>query len=297
MDGVRTVEDVLEFAQFTGCSGTPLAVDFERVFDSLNHTFLLKVLKKYNFGTYFLQWIKTFYTNVSSCVLNNGFTTDLFPVRCGVRQGDPLSLLLFILALEVLACRIREDNEIKGILVKEKEIKLTLFADYMTCFLRDTTSYHRLVATLKSFSRFSNLQVNKDKTEIFAIGSHRLDQSNCAYKLRTSIKILGIVFDYNVSSRMKANFEAILKSNKNTINMWKWRGLTLLGRIQLVKSFIFPKVLSKVSLITVTDDFINEVNSLMYSFIWKGNDKIKRAALINEIEDGGLKMLDIQSMW
>ena len=89
MDGVRTVEDVLEFAQFTGCSGTPLAVDFERVFDSLNHTFPLKVLKKYNFGTYFLQWIKTFYTNVSSCVLNNGFTTDLFPVRCGVRQGDP----------------------------------------------------------------------------------------------------------------------------------------------------------------------------------------------------------------
>ena len=185
MDGVRTVEDVLEFAQFTGCSGTPLAVDFERVFDSLNHTFLLKVLKKYNFGTYFLQWIKTFYTNVSSCVLNNGFTTDLFPIRCGVRQGDPLSPLLFILALEVLACRIREDNEIKGILVKEKEIKLTLFADYMTCFLRDTTSYHRLVATLKSFSRFSNLQVNKDKTEIFAIGSHRLDQSNYAHKVRT----------------------------------------------------------------------------------------------------------------
>ena len=78
-------------------------------------------------------------------------------------------------------------------------------------------SYHRLVATLESFSRFSSLQVNKDKTEIFAIGSHRLDQSNCAYKLRTSIKILGIVFDYNVSSRMKANFEAILKSIKNTI--------------------------------------------------------------------------------
>ena len=59
---------------------------------------------------------KTFYTNVSSCVLNNGFTTDLFSVRCGVRQGDPLSPLLFILALEVLACRILEDNEIKGTL-------------------------------------------------------------------------------------------------------------------------------------------------------------------------------------
>ena len=136
-------------------------------------------------------------------------------------------------------------------------------------------SYHRLVATLESFSRFSSLQVNKDKTEIFAIGSHRLDQSNCAYKLRTSIKILGIVFDYNVSSRMKANFEAILKSIKNTINTWKWKRLTLLGRMQLVKSFIIPKVLRKVPLITVTGDLIKVVNSLRYRFIWKGNDEYR----------------------
>ena len=111
-------------------------IDFEKAFDSLNHSFLLKVLEKFNFGTYFLQWIKTFYSNVSSCVLNNGFITDLFQVRCGVRQGDPLSPLLFILALEVVACRIREDNEIRGILVNEQEVKLTLFADDMTtCFL------------------------------------------------------------------------------------------------------------------------------------------------------------------
>ena len=129
------------------------------------------------------------------------------------------------------------------------------------------------MATLESFSRFSSLQVNKDKTEIFAIGSHRLDQSNCAYKLRTSIKILGIVFDYNVSSRMKANFEA--KSIKNTINTWKWKRLTLLGRMQLVKSFIIPKVLRKVPLITVTGDLIKVVNSLRYRFIWKGNDEYR----------------------
>ena len=117
---------VLEFAKSTDCSGILLAIDFEKAFDSLNHSFLLKVLEKY-FGTYFLQWIKTFYSNVSSCVLNNGFTTDLFQVRCGVRQGDPLSPLLFILALEVFAYRIREDNEIRGILVNEQEIKFFFF--------------------------------------------------------------------------------------------------------------------------------------------------------------------------
>ena len=83
-----------------------------------------------------MQWIKTFYTDISSCVLNNGFTTDLFSVRRGVRQGDPLSPLLFnILALEMLVCQIQNDQSIKGITVKDEEIKLTLFAD-MTCFFK-----------------------------------------------------------------------------------------------------------------------------------------------------------------
>ena len=78
--------------------------------------------------------------------------------------------------------------------------------------------------------------------------------------------------------------------------MWRWRGLTILGRIQIVKTFAIPKFMYKASLISVSKDLIKDVNKLLYGFIWKGNDKIKRTALINDIENGGLKMLDIQSM-
>ena len=78
--------------------------------------------------------------------------------------------------------------------------------------------------------------------------------------------------------------------------MWRWRGLTLLGRIQIVKTFAIPKFMYKASLISVSEDRIKDVNKLLYSFIWKGNDRIKRTVLINDIENGGQKMLDIQSM-
>ena len=93
-----------------------------------------------------------------------------------------MSPLLFILTLEILVCQIREYNGIRGILVEEEEIKLTLFADDMTCFLRDMASYYCLLLTLQLFSKFSNLQVNHEKTEIFAIGRHSLDQSNFPHK-------------------------------------------------------------------------------------------------------------------
>ena len=63
---------------------------------------------------------------------------------------------------------------------------------------------------------------------------------------------------------MKTNFESILKSIRDILSMWKWRGLTLLGRIQIVKSFIILKVLSKAALTAVTEHLIKEINNLMY---------------------------------
>ena len=115
-------------------------------------------------------------------------------------------------------------------------------------------------------------------------------------ELKTSIKILGVHFDYNSVRRRKANFNSVLKSIKKVLNMWKWRGLTLIGRIQIVKSFAIPKIMSKASLISVSRELIKEVNKELYSFIWKGKDKVKRSALINDIEVNGLKMLDLESM-
>ena len=86
---------------------------------------------------------------MSSCVINHGqFTSGLFSLSRGVRQRDPLSPYLFILALEILAVKIRNDNSIQGIRIGEKIVKLTLFADDMTCFIKDFRSYSILFETL-----------------------------------------------------------------------------------------------------------------------------------------------------
>jgi len=80
-DAVRNSDDILEFAEITNRYGILVAIDFEKAFDSLNHNFLFKALEKFNFGPYFTQWTKTFYPDISSCVIKNGFTTNLFCIH------------------------------------------------------------------------------------------------------------------------------------------------------------------------------------------------------------------------
>ena len=96
----------------------------------------------------------------------------MFDVGRGVRQGDPLSAYLFIVALELLLINIRHDKNIKGITVENREIKLTAFADDLTTFLQGIQSFERLSITIDRFGICSGLKLNTEKTEALWLGKY-----------------------------------------------------------------------------------------------------------------------------
>ena len=96
-------------------SGYFLMVDFEKAFDSLNHKFLIVVLKKYGFDEDFIEWIKILLTNQEFCVIYGGQTTTYFRLERGVRQGDPMLAYIFVLALELFFILIKSNKNIREI--------------------------------------------------------------------------------------------------------------------------------------------------------------------------------------
>ena len=71
----------------------------------------------------------------------------------------------------------------------------------------------------------------------------------------------------------------------------------MIGTIQVIKSFVISKTLYRIALVSCKRlDFVKKINELLFSFIWKDKDKVKRAALINSMEEGGFKITDIVSM-
>ena len=100
-------------------------IDFQKAFDTLEWDFLLKCLEAFNFGHDFMHWVRLFYKNIQSCVINNGTASDYFTLKRGVRQGDPLSPYLFVLAVETLAIAIRNNVQIKGIKIGNEVERLS----------------------------------------------------------------------------------------------------------------------------------------------------------------------------
>ena len=103
-ENIRLISDTLNFTADQDIEGIALFIDFEKAFDSLEWEYLFKALDTFQFRPDFKTWVKTLYTNISSCIINNGFASESFTLKRGVRQGCPLSGLLFILAAELLSC-------------------------------------------------------------------------------------------------------------------------------------------------------------------------------------------------
>ena len=72
-DAVRSIEDILDYTKRYQIEGRLISIDFKKAFDSVSRDFLFRTLLAFQFGPSFIQWIHTFYNNISSCVLNNGF--------------------------------------------------------------------------------------------------------------------------------------------------------------------------------------------------------------------------------
>ena len=110
-----------------------ISIDAEKVFDKIQHPFMIKTLQKMGIEGTYLNIVKAICDKPTVNIILNGEKLKAFPLRSGTREGCPLSPLLFNIVLEVLATAIREEKEIKEIQIR-KEVKLSLFADDMILY-------------------------------------------------------------------------------------------------------------------------------------------------------------------
>ena len=298
-ENIRTILDVFEYTNNQVNPGAMIFLDFEKAFDTVSWDFLLKALKKFNFGENFIKWIKVIYNKPLCCVTNNGYASRFFEISRGIRQGCPISALLFIIVAEIMSVNLRTDANIQGLIINNKELKLSQLADDTTIFLRNVTSTERVFAFLKHFHRCAGLKLNMDKTEGIVLGRTVFDQT---YKhgikwVKGPVKVLGIWVGKDTNEVIDKNFDLKVEKLKVLLNMWKQRNLSIKGKITLLRSQALPLILYPCAVLFIPDYVLKEIDQLFFDFLWpRQKHHVKKQVIIQSIEEGGLKMPDIFSM-
>lgn len=301
----RTIHDQLYFIQAyidyykeNNLTGMLVTIDQEKAFDKVHHTLIHKMLEKYNFGPMTRDLVKTIYSKMTSRLQLNGLITDTFQVTRSVRQGDGLSMILFVLTAELLAQMIRNEMDITPInLPNTPPKKVTQYADDTTIMTTNINCLYRIGKVLELYENRTGAKINGDKTEILLIGKwtkRQRDGLSDKYKnsIKEKIKILGVWFGKNSKN---ANEEDLTKKIKTEIDKWTNRDLSMTGKITVLRTLVLSKLWHVAKVTSLQRKFINDTNKLMSTFLWypKTFHSINRNILQNDIKWGGIDFPNI----
>lgn len=223
-----------------------LSLDAAKAFDCVEWDYLYKALAKFGFGDNFITWIRTLYDTPNACILTNGLISELFHLQRSTRQGCPLSPGLFVLALEPLAQKIRNNTDIHGITVGNMHHKLLVYADDMLVFVtKPETSIPVLLDCIEDFTLLSGYRVNWDKSEAMPMSGHCPSSLFNKWKFRwlsKSIKYLGIQITSDFNDMAKMNMGPLLEKIKIDFDRWSKIHLSLWGKINSIRMMIAPVV-------------------------------------------------------
>jgi hypothetical protein len=224
-----------------------------------------------------------------------GFQT--LNLQRGIRQGCPLSALLFIIVAEVLSTKLRQSTTYQGIQIQGKHLKVTQLADDMTLFLKNQKEIPITLDIIDNFGKHSGLQLNRTKTQGLWIGNskhYEIELVNDIKFTTKHIKSLGVYFGNNKDVCINLSWNEKIEKCKQLINAWKKRKLTYFGKITVIKSLLLPKLVYHAQNIITPDTIIKSINTMIFEFLWDGRDKIKRRTIIGNKLDGGIDMPDFE---
>ena len=194
-DQIRLTQMILHYAEATEENGMIVALDQEKAYDKISHDYLWLTLDRYSILASFSNTVKSLYESAKSLVIINGERSSYFQVTRGVQQDDPLSCLLFDIAIEPLAEAIWTSNLIGFQTDNLHKTIVSLFADDTTVYLSEKDNVKDLYSILTEWCTASGAKFNIDKTEVIPIEKKEYrDEVVCTARTNPT----SVTFDQNI---------------------------------------------------------------------------------------------------
>ena len=311
-DQIEQTSTTINYAHLKGINGAIIALDQEKAYDKVAHPYLWKILERLGFPNEMVRTIRLLYTNARTSVIINGVISEPFTVSRGVRQGDPMSCILFNLGIEPLASNIRRSS-IKGIDIPklDEPAKVTLFADDTTVILAENDSLDELMEIMNQWCRVSGAKFNVEKTEIIPLGTDQYRQNlRETRKLnkngstipetvhvasdKEATRILGAWVGNDTDP--KEPWRPIVDAIQKNLTRWLTHYPTLEGKRLIVQMIAGGKTQFLTRAQGMPNEVADQLQKMINEFSWeKKVSSMRIEDLAKEIEEGGRKVMDVKT--
>ena len=295
--------------------GVVVSLDAKKAFDSVDHGYIKRCLEAFGLGC-FVPIFETLYKDLSSEILLNGRAVLGYKILKGVKQGDALSCILFIICIEPLIRNIKENDAIECIrsrLLNVNIPKIYSFADDVSVLTkRSETSIRKIFKEYENFLNSSGLILNADKTELLCFNKNRnhnfeidVDYRGTRHRLVAldRVKINGIWLLQDPKAREDVNVQMRMDSTEKILKMWSTRQLSLLGRILIIKTFAISQFVFLLQSMKIWEPNLKKVERLFFKYLWNRNfsgnrapERLKRSIMLTPMKYGGFGLMDIRDL-
>jgi hypothetical protein len=232
-----------------------LLTDFHNAFDTLDHEWIFHVLERAKFGNFFINAVKFLLTDMKAYpIVGNSHTNHGFDILAGVRQGDPISGLLFVICIEPL---LRAAAPLCS--------KILPYADDLVFITRNSNETIQLIKLVKDFESVSGLKLNPMKSKLVEFGNPFNDSQILGISFVKSFEYLGYLFDsegIDQSFLMKKLDDIV-----DLLNRCKKLNLAISQKVTILNTYAFSQLYYFLWATTPTEPFYKEVNKIMRWFL------------------------------
>ncbi len=311
---------MMTWAEVNNADGAIIALDQEKAYDKIDHAYLWRVLRKFGIPESMIKLIQSLYAHAETSVMINGTLSKVYRIYRGVRQGDPLSCLLFDLAIEPLSSMIRKST-IRGFDIPkcEEVLKAVLFADDTTVYLSAHDEFATLQKVLDTWCSAAKAKFNIGKTEIIPIGSEAFREEMASTYRDTgawrdyprnvhmaqngeAVRILGAFFGNGVNqadvwTMVLTKIVAIRQPLMQVLARWKEGSATIQGKKHIVQMIVGGITQFLTNVQRMPENIVDRLNKIIRGILWndRSNSPVALKHMFLPVELGGMGILDLKA--